>query len=119
MPRRDGPFKILEKVNDNAHKLELPGDIGESPAFNVGALTPYLDDEENGDNLRANHNEEGEDESSVMPTQVQESSHILLNAHKLHQRGLSPCTDLDLQFLLNLKPFRCSTLIIWEGQQSS
>jgi hypothetical protein len=24
MPRADGPFKILAKINDNAYKLELP-----------------------------------------------------------------------------------------------
>jgi hypothetical protein len=28
MPRADGPFKVIEKINDNAHKLELPGAPG-------------------------------------------------------------------------------------------
>jgi len=74
MPRSDGPFKVLERVNVNAYKLELPGDMGASSTFNVGDLIPYLEDEEEGDDLRANHIQEGEDEANVMPTQVQESS---------------------------------------------
>jgi len=40
MPRGDGPFKVLETVNDNAYKLELPKDMGVSPTFNVGDRTP-------------------------------------------------------------------------------
>jgi len=64
MPRGDGPFRVLEKVNDNAYKLELLGDMGVSPTFNVGDLTPYLKDSNDGDgdDLRGNHNQEGEDE---------------------------------------------------------
>ena len=27
MPRADGPFKVLEKINDNAYKLEPPADL--------------------------------------------------------------------------------------------
>jgi len=52
MPRGDGPFKILEKVNDNTDNLELPRDIGVSTTFNVGGFTPYPNDEEDGDDLR-------------------------------------------------------------------
>ena len=70
MPRGDDPFKILEKVNDNAYKLELSGDMGVSPTFNVGDFTPYLDDDEDGNDLRKIHNQEGEDEANIMPTQV-------------------------------------------------
>jgi hypothetical protein len=31
----DGPFKILEKINDNAYELELPPEFGVSPTFNI------------------------------------------------------------------------------------
>jgi hypothetical protein len=31
MFRADGPFKILEKINDNAYKLELLLEFGVSP----------------------------------------------------------------------------------------
>jgi hypothetical protein len=33
--RDDGPFKILEKINDNAYILELPPEFGVSPTFNI------------------------------------------------------------------------------------
>ena len=42
MPRADSPFKILEKINDNAYKLELPPDFGISLTFNISDLKPYL-----------------------------------------------------------------------------
>jgi hypothetical protein len=28
MPRADGPFKVLEKINENTYKLDLPVDFG-------------------------------------------------------------------------------------------
>ena len=40
--RAAGPFKILEKINDNAYKLELPPNFGISPTFNISDLKPYL-----------------------------------------------------------------------------
>jgi len=83
MPRSDGPFKVLEKVNDNAYKLELPEDMGVSSTFNVGDLTPYLEDKEDGVDIWENHIQEGEDEANIMPTLVQVNSQILVSAHKL------------------------------------
>ena len=46
MPCADGPFKVLEKINDNAYKLELPIDFGVSPTFNIADLKPYLGEED-------------------------------------------------------------------------
>ena len=35
MPRANGPFRVLEKVNDNAYKLDLPEEYKMSTTFNV------------------------------------------------------------------------------------
>jgi hypothetical protein len=37
---------ILEKINDNAYKLELPPEFGVSPTFNISDLRPYLGEED-------------------------------------------------------------------------
>jgi hypothetical protein len=46
MPRAAGPFKVLEKINDNAYKLELPSEFGVCPTFNISDLKPYLGEED-------------------------------------------------------------------------
>jgi hypothetical protein len=46
LPRADGPFEVLEKVNDNAYKLDFPVDFEVSPTFNVADLRPYLGEED-------------------------------------------------------------------------
>ncbi|XP_071939968.1 uncharacterized protein [Coffea arabica] len=40
-PRGDGPFRVLERINDNAYKLELPSEYGISASFNVSDLSPF------------------------------------------------------------------------------
>jgi hypothetical protein len=42
MFRVDGPFKIFEKINDNAYKLELLPEFGVSLTFNISDLRSYL-----------------------------------------------------------------------------
>jgi len=61
MPRVNGPFEILERVNDNAYKVNLPGDYGVSATFNVADLSPYLEDDHIV-NLRLNSPQQGEDD---------------------------------------------------------
>ena len=47
MPRAAGPFKVLQKINDNAYKLELPADFGTvSPTFNIADLKPYFGEDD-------------------------------------------------------------------------
>jgi hypothetical protein len=40
MPRADGLFKVLEKINENAYKLDLPIYFGVSLTFNIVDLKP-------------------------------------------------------------------------------
>ena len=42
LPRTDGPFKVLERINNNVYKLELSADFRVSPTFNIADLKPYL-----------------------------------------------------------------------------
>jgi hypothetical protein len=35
MPQADGPFKVLERIDANAYKLDLPIAFGVSPTFNI------------------------------------------------------------------------------------
>lgn len=59
----DGPFKVFEKINNNAYKVELPGDYDISATFNVVDLSPfYDDDDEELASLRSNSSKEGEDD---------------------------------------------------------
>jgi hypothetical protein len=64
MPRAAGPFKILEKINDNAYKLELPPEFGVSPIFNISDLKPYLGEEDELES-RMTPIQQGEDDDRV------------------------------------------------------
>ena len=71
MPRADGPFKILEKINDNAYKLELPPEFGVSPTFNISDLKPYLGEEDVLES-RMTPIQEWEDDEDITPMDIQE-----------------------------------------------
>ena len=73
MPRADGPFKIIEKINDNAYKLELPPKFGVSPSFNISDLSTYLEEE---DELepRTTPIHEGEDDEDITTTDTNNTS---------------------------------------------
>jgi len=46
--RGDGPYKIMQKVGDNAYKIEFSSNINISATLNVGYLTPFIKDEDDG-----------------------------------------------------------------------
>jgi len=41
MPQGDGPFQIIERINDKAYKVDLPGEYGVSAQFNVANLSLF------------------------------------------------------------------------------
>ena len=61
MPRANGPFEVLEKINDKAYKADLPGDYCVSATFNVSALRSYLKNDHLA-NLRPNFSKQGEND---------------------------------------------------------
>ena len=67
MPRAAGPFKIIEKINDNAYKHELPFEFRVSPTFNISDLKPYLGEEDELE-LRETLVQEGEDDEDKTPS---------------------------------------------------
>ena len=60
LPRGDGPFQVLAKINNNAYKLDLPSEYNINATFNVSNLSPF----DVGDDLRTNpFQEKGNDEN--------------------------------------------------------
>jgi hypothetical protein len=64
MPRAAGPFKVLQQINENAYKLDLPIDFGVSPTFNIVDLKPYLGERDELES-RMTQMQEGEDDEDI------------------------------------------------------
>ncbi|PON75545.1 hypothetical protein PanWU01x14_041700 [Parasponia andersonii] len=56
LPRGDGPFQVFKRINNNAYRLDLPGEYYVSTTFNVTDLSPFVAGD---DDLRANPSQEG------------------------------------------------------------
>jgi hypothetical protein len=74
MPIADGPFKVLEKINENAYKLDLPADFGVSPTFNIANLKPYLGEEDELES-RTTQMHEGEDDVDISTSDTSTPTH--------------------------------------------
>ncbi|KAF3649084.1 hypothetical protein FXO38_17853 [Capsicum annuum] len=66
MPRGDGPFQVLERINDNAYKIDLPPEYQVHNTFNVRDLSQVETVEDGNDpNLRTNSLQDGEDDTGI------------------------------------------------------
>ena len=63
-PRGDGPFQVIERINNNAYRLDLPGELNVSSTFNVTDLSPCFADEPV---LRPKLFEEGGNDEDIQP----------------------------------------------------
>ena len=61
MPRADGSFEVLEKINENAYKVNFWRDYGVLAAFNMADLSAYQADDYLQD-LSIKSLQQGEDE---------------------------------------------------------
>ena len=64
-PRADGPFRVLQRIGENAYKIELPGDYGVSATFNVSDLSPYYENQEDQVDLGTSLHQPGEIDTGV------------------------------------------------------
>jgi len=70
-PRGDESFQVLERLNDNAYKIDIPGEYGVSSSFNVADMTPFVAGDDSED-LRANAFQEGGNDENPKIAQIQE-----------------------------------------------
>jgi hypothetical protein len=63
VPKGDDPFKIIEKINDNAYKVNFPGKYKVSATFNVSDLSLF----DVGDDSKLNPLEDRGDDA-IQPT---------------------------------------------------
>jgi hypothetical protein len=74
-PCGDGPFQVLERINDNTYKIDLPGEYGVSAPFNAADLTLFDTDFDS----RSNPFKEREDDVDQPRNTSKDPLHIFLD----------------------------------------
>jgi len=54
LPRLDGLSEIIEKIDPNAYKVDLPSEYGVFVTFDVADPSPYVDEQDDLPSLRSN-----------------------------------------------------------------
>ena len=69
-PRGDGPFQVLERINDNAYRINILDEYGVSSSFNVTDLTPFVTGDD-AEHLKANAFQEEGNDKNLETAQIQ------------------------------------------------
>ena len=113
MPRAEGPFDVLERMNDNSYKVDLSGAYEVSATFNVVDLSPFCLDSSPPD-LRIKSFQQGEDDGilpsqdlvheDTIPTRPRTRSHVKKMAHILQgdQANTNGLTGYKMPGLVHL-----------------
>ena len=101
MPRGDGPFQVLESINDNAYKLDLPGEYNVSATFSVAQLSPFAAGDDF--DLRANpFQEEGNDANppeTIQPTTRWGADPLRMKVGPITRAQAKRCKDNIASFI--------------------
>ena len=115
MPRGDGPYQIIERINDNAYKVYLLGEYGVSARFNVSDLSSFDVD----DDSRSNPFEERGDDAIQPSKDPLEVPVIRLRAKKFKEAFNRLLQDtwakVDFKRICNNKEQALINLIHREG----
>jgi hypothetical protein len=120
MPRADGPFKVLEKINDNAYKLDSSAYFGVSTAFNIADLMPYLREEDEIES-RMTQIQEGEDDVDIKTSDTSTPTHNEISSPITRARARQLNNQVST-FLASYSSYfdngnMCSVLLLRNGRQ--
>jgi hypothetical protein len=107
-PRADGPFKVLERINDNAYKIDLPSEYGVSTTFNVADLSPYHGMEES----RMTPFQGGEDDEDIPAITPIQGPITRSRAKKLQQEVNSLLAKIDYNINEDSILPKCCTYVL-------
>jgi hypothetical protein len=120
MPRADGPFKVLKKINDNAYKLDSSAYFGVSTAFNIADLMPYLIEEDEIES-RMTQIQEGEDDVDIKTSDTSTPTHNQISSPITRARARQLNNQVST-FLASYSSYfdngnMCSVLLLRNGRQ--
>ena len=99
-PRGDGPFQVIARVNDNAYKLDLPGEYNVSATFNVADLSPFNAESDSRTNL---FEEEGNDGGHLKQPNLSKSDHLEIHGGPITRARAKQIKEAMMNLIAEIK----------------